>query len=154
MPRALGFNNVQAHTAVFNFVGLGDAINHVGDDGREVLTTAMHVSTYHSFVVSKGNKFEKPDLCIAFNSGASQALTDQWLPTLKLLVEHKIPTVFTSLDREEAEGEAALLRTAGATLHSALGPSKNPWGSMKMVPASNKVYGFSSDSGWLAGGFS
>ncbi|KAJ6542138.1 hypothetical protein DFH09DRAFT_1322490 [Mycena vulgaris] len=61
-------------------------------------------NTYHSFV----------------------ALTDQWLPTLKLLVEHKIPTVFTSLDREEAEGEAALLRTAGATLHSALGPSKIP----------------------------
>jgi hypothetical protein len=28
---------------MFDFVGLGDAINHAGDDGREVLPTALHV---------------------------------------------------------------------------------------------------------------
>ncbi|KAJ7118368.1 hypothetical protein C8R44DRAFT_923628, partial [Mycena epipterygia] len=114
----------------------------------------LAADTYHGFVANRGSKFEKPDLCIAFNSGASMALTEKWLPTLKLLVERKIPSSFTSLDREESESEAALLRAAGATLHPALGPSRNPWGSMKMVPSSHKVYGFSSDSGWLAGGFS
>ncbi|KAJ6558776.1 hypothetical protein DFH09DRAFT_1036769 [Mycena vulgaris] len=99
------------------------------------------------------DKFEKPDLCIAFNSGASQVSTHTWLPTFKLLVERKIPTVFTSYNREEAEGEAALLRAAGAKLHPTLGPSKNPWGSIKVLPSPHKVYGFDADNGWLAGGF-
>ncbi|KAJ7824945.1 hypothetical protein B0H13DRAFT_1918852 [Mycena leptocephala] len=36
-------------SAVFNFVGVGVAINHVGDDGREVLTTARHVTEMEIF---------------------------------------------------------------------------------------------------------
>ncbi|KAJ7660558.1 hypothetical protein B0H17DRAFT_1095046 [Mycena rosella] len=108
---------------------------------------------YHNFVERQGSKFEKPHLCIAFNSGASQVSTRTWLPTLKLLVQGKIPTVFTSFNREEAEGEAALLRAAGAKLHPALGPCKNPWGSINLRPSKHKIYGFSADSGWLAGGF-
>ncbi|KAJ7714781.1 hypothetical protein B0H14DRAFT_3014907 [Mycena olivaceomarginata] len=108
---------------------------------------------YHIFVQDQGSKFQKPDLCIAFNSGASVVSTHTWLPTLKLLVEGKIPTVFTSFNREEAEGEAALFRAAGAKLHPALGPTRNPWGSIKLGPSAHKVYGFDSDNGWLAGGF-
>ncbi|KAJ6549268.1 hypothetical protein DFH09DRAFT_1087024 [Mycena vulgaris] len=60
MPRALGLSNVQAHTAVFNFVGLGDAINHVGVDGREVLTTAMHPRTCPSPSKPKPHKPAQP----------------------------------------------------------------------------------------------
>ncbi|KAJ7767820.1 hypothetical protein B0H16DRAFT_1412175 [Mycena metata] len=110
--------------------------------------------TYHQFMANKGSEFEKPDLCIAFNSGASVVSLHTWPPTFKVLVERKIPTLFTAFSREEAEGEAALLRAAGATLHPDLGPAKNPWGSMKLRPAHMKLYGFSADSGWLAGGFS
>ncbi|KAJ7711963.1 hypothetical protein B0H16DRAFT_584656 [Mycena metata] len=109
--------------------------------------------TYHEFVANKGSEFESPDICIAFNSGASQASMHTWPPTFKLLVEQKIPTLFTSFNREEAEGEAALLRAAGATLHPDLGPAKNPRGSLKVGPAQMKLYGFYADSGWLAGGF-
>ncbi|KAJ7118362.1 hypothetical protein C8R44DRAFT_790625 [Mycena epipterygia] len=113
-----------------------------------------HVAdTYHSFVRKKDTKFEKPDLCIAFNSGASQQSIASWPATFKLLVDRKIPSMFTAYDREEAEGEAALLRTAGAQLLPGLGPSKNPWGSIKVIPEPNKVYGFYAGNGWLAGGF-
>ncbi|KAJ7615759.1 hypothetical protein DFH06DRAFT_1107996 [Mycena polygramma] len=109
--------------------------------------------TYHEFVAKKGNEFEKPDLCIAFNSGASQASQHTWPPTLKLLVDRKIPTVFTVRFNGEAECEAALLRAAGAKLHPDLGPAKNPWGSMDAHPRAMKLYGFYVNSGWLAGGF-
>ncbi|KAJ7241868.1 hypothetical protein C8J57DRAFT_1244485 [Mycena rebaudengoi] len=109
--------------------------------------------TYHEFMANKGSEFEKPDVCNAFNSGASQASMRTWPPTFKLLVERKIPTLFTPFTREEAEGEVALLRAAGATLHPDLGPAKNPWESIKVRPAPIKLYGFHADSGWLAGGF-
>ncbi|KAJ7037209.1 hypothetical protein C8F04DRAFT_1232669 [Mycena alexandri] len=120
----------------------------------EVTGTQIVLSTYHQFMANKGSEFEKPDLCIAFNSGAPVVSSHTWLPTVKVLVERKIPTLFTAFSREEAEGEAALLRAAGARLHPDLGPAKNPWGSMKLTPAHMKLYGFSADSGWLAGGFS
>ncbi|KAJ7743443.1 hypothetical protein DFH07DRAFT_835518 [Mycena maculata] len=113
-----------------------------------------HVSdTYHAYVQAQGTKFETPDLCIAFNSGASQESTHSWPATFKLLVDRKMPSVFTAFNREEAKAEAALLRSAGATLHAALGPTKNPWGSIKVIPEPNKVYGFYAVNGWLAGGF-
>ncbi|KAJ7438940.1 hypothetical protein B0H11DRAFT_2103469 [Mycena galericulata] len=113
-----------------------------------------HVSdTYHGFVQAQGAKLDKPDLCIAFNSGASQESMHSWPATFKLLVERKFPSVFTAFNHEEAEAEAALLRAAGATLHPALGPAKNPWGSVKAIPEPNKVYGFYAVNGWLAGGF-
>ncbi|KAJ7644868.1 hypothetical protein FB45DRAFT_898855 [Roridomyces roridus] len=109
--------------------------------------------TYHGYIQAQGTKFEAPDLAIAFNSGASQESTDAWRPTFKVLVERKIPSAFTAFNREEAEPEAALLEQAGATLHPGLGPSKNPWGCIKVVPEPNRVYGFYARNGWLAGGF-
>ncbi|KAJ7119992.1 hypothetical protein C8R46DRAFT_929313 [Mycena filopes] len=111
------------------------------------------VGTYHSYVQKEGSKFEVPDLAIAFNSGASQSSMHSWPPTFKILLERKVPSLFTSYNRYEGEGEAALLRKAGATLLPSLGPVKNPWGSIKMVAESNRVYGFDAMSGWLAGGF-
>ncbi|KAJ7876611.1 hypothetical protein B0H13DRAFT_2548469 [Mycena leptocephala] len=75
-----------------------------------------------------------------------------WLETFQLLVDRRIPTLFTAYDREEAEIEATLWRAAGATLHPALGPSKNPWGSMNPIPAAHRQYGFYTASGWLASG--
>ncbi|KAJ7137091.1 hypothetical protein C8R44DRAFT_729007 [Mycena epipterygia] len=108
--------------------------------------------TYHELVQKKGSEFEKPDLCVAFNSGASQPSMHTWPATFKVLVERRIPSLFTSYNREEAELEAALLRAAGATLHSALGPTKNPWGSIHATPEPTKVYGFYAMNGWLAGG--
>lgn len=43
---------------------------------------------------------------------------------------------------------------AGATLHPELGPKPNPWASMISRTEPNKVTGFYTVNGWLAGGFS
>ncbi|KAF7368233.1 Zinc finger mynd domain-containing protein 17 [Mycena venus] len=91
---------------------------------------------YHEFVEKQGNKFENPDFCVGFNSGGGP--------------ERKLPSLFTAYNREEAEGDAAVLRDAGAALHPALGPALNPWGSMKGVATVHSVYGFHVENGWLA----
>ncbi|KAJ7022561.1 hypothetical protein C8F04DRAFT_1048921 [Mycena alexandri] len=110
--------------------------------------------TYHDFVEKQGDEFEDPDLCIAFNSGASSQLPGYtWATTFKLLVERQLPTLLTGYNCEEAEGDAAMLRAAGAALHPAVKPAQNPWGSMKAIPTSHSVYGFQVENGWLAGGF-
>ncbi|KAJ6511089.1 hypothetical protein C8R45DRAFT_1207828 [Mycena sanguinolenta] len=110
---------------------------------------------YHDFVRKQGSDFERPDLCIGFNSGAnhSAALGYTWPATFKVLVERKIPSLITAFGREDAEADAALLRAAGAALHPELGPVLNPWGSLKGVPSPHNVHGFLVNSGWLAGGF-
>ncbi|KAJ6589782.1 hypothetical protein B0H10DRAFT_2093136 [Mycena sp. CBHHK59/15] len=111
-------------------------------------------NTYHDFVRKQGNQFATPDLCIAFNSGAAQGhLGYTWWMSIKVLVERKLPSLFTAYDRVEAEGDAAMLRAAGAALHPLLGPCLNPWGSQKALPTAHSVYGFHVDNGWLAGGF-
>ncbi|KAJ7849169.1 hypothetical protein B0H13DRAFT_2403143 [Mycena leptocephala] len=109
--------------------------------------------TYHELVQNKGSAFDTPDLCVAFNSGASQESMHTWPATFQVLVERRIPSLSTSYNSEEAELEAALLRAAGVTLHSALGPTKNPWGSIHATLEPTKVYGFYATNGWLAGGF-
>ncbi|KAJ6566300.1 hypothetical protein B0H19DRAFT_1137355 [Mycena capillaripes] len=109
---------------------------------------------YHDFVRSKGSEFQKPDLCIAFNSGASQSSMETWPATFQVLVAREIPSLFTSYNREEAEADAALLHAAGATLIPALGPAKNPWGSIHVTPVPVSLrYDFHAVNGWLAGGF-
>ncbi|KAJ7246664.1 hypothetical protein C8J57DRAFT_1190284 [Mycena rebaudengoi] len=108
---------------------------------------------YHEFVEKQGSEFENPDLCIGFNSGAAQVTWYTWPTTFKMLVERKLPSLFTAYNREDAEGDAAMLRAAGAALHPALGPALNPWGSMKGFPMAHSVYGFQVENGWLAGGF-
>ncbi|KAJ6511088.1 hypothetical protein C8R45DRAFT_1162526, partial [Mycena sanguinolenta] len=110
---------------------------------------------YHDFVRKQGSDFERPDLCIGFNSGAnhSAALGYTWPATFKVLVERKIPSLITAFSREDAEADAALLRAAGAALHPELGPVLNPWGSLKGAPRPYHVHGFVVNSGWLAGGF-
>lgn len=52
-------------------------------------------STYHEFAKKLGDKFVKPDLTVAFNSGASMEDVALWQPTIEFLVQSGIPTVFT-----------------------------------------------------------
>ncbi|THU83817.1 hypothetical protein K435DRAFT_807225 [Dendrothele bispora CBS 962.96] len=112
--------------------------------------------------------------------------------TMKLLVERKIPGVFTHLDiitkgvschlchcgisdfdytffdstyafgtekksfnKSEALIESQMLREAGATLFAQdqLGPCRNPWGTMSLIPEPNGVSGWYGENMWLAGGF-
>ncbi|CAK5262388.1 unnamed protein product [Mycena citricolor] len=51
--------------------------------------------TYHSYVRKQGTKYTRPDLAIAFNSGASQESLHTWPETFKVLINKKVPSVFT-----------------------------------------------------------
>ncbi|VDC00689.1 unnamed protein product [Peniophora sp. CBMAI 1063] len=108
---------------------------------------------YHEYAKRGGSSYSKPDLAIAFNSGCSQEEADTWKPTIKLLVDGHIPTVFTAFNREEGEAEGKLFTEVGATLVPALGPRVNPWGSLVLQKEANRVTGFYAVNGWLAGGF-
>ncbi|KAJ3505204.1 hypothetical protein NMY22_g17664 [Coprinellus aureogranulatus] len=114
----------------------------------QILTSQL----YHDFVRESGAAFIIPDLAIAFNSGSSEVETESWQPTIKLLVERRIPSVFTSFNREEAEGDAALLTKVGAQLIPSLGPCPNPWGSMslRIEPGFGRADGFFNSNGWFA----
>ena len=52
---------------------------------------------YHEYVGDAGETFDKPDLAIAFNSGCGtdHEQTSTWPPTLSILIDKNIPTVFT-----------------------------------------------------------
>ncbi|KDR78139.1 hypothetical protein GALMADRAFT_94674 [Galerina marginata CBS 339.88] len=120
---------------------------------RRKIVYAYQPKTYHDYITSQGTKYTKPDLAIAFNSGCSQEEVQSWQRTLLALAQQGVPAVFTAFNQEEAVAEAELLRKAGATLHSELGPRRNPWGSLLSKTEPNKVTGFYSLNGWLAGGF-
>ncbi|KAG6844793.1 hypothetical protein H0H87_003722 [Tephrocybe sp. NHM501043] len=113
----------------------------------------LFAQTYHEYAKSMGSSFERPDLAVAFNSGSSQEATASWKETISFVVQTKIPSVFTAYNREEAEAEAMLLQSAGAKLVPGLGPTKNVWGSISSKKEPNRVTGFYSVNGWLAGAF-
>jgi hypothetical protein len=90
----LNYISVFAHSAVVS-VSTSTPSSESSHLPIDVLITHIVLSTYHEFMANKGSEFEKPDVCNAFNSGASQASMRTWPPTFKLLVERKIPTLFT-----------------------------------------------------------
>ncbi|CAA7264046.1 unnamed protein product [Cyclocybe aegerita] len=120
---------------------------------RRKRTQIHHPKTYHDFVQSQGSQFEKPDLAVAFDSGASQEEEDSWRKTIDLLIKEKIPTIFTAFNEEEARGQARIFQAAEASLHQELTPKANPWGSLLAKIEPNKVLGFYAVNGWLSGGF-
>ncbi|KAF8884513.1 hypothetical protein BD779DRAFT_778840 [Infundibulicybe gibba] len=107
--------------------------------------------TYHGFMRGHGATLPRPDLAVAFNSGASEMSTSSWQETMEYLVQNRIPSLFTAYNQEEARGEAELLTQAGAQL--VFGPGKNPWGSIKMTSEPMKVSGFYAANEWIAGTF-
>ncbi|KAF9022153.1 hypothetical protein BDZ89DRAFT_1070891 [Hymenopellis radicata] len=99
---------------------------------------------------------DKPDLAVAFNTGLSEESPETWPETIKVLVDRKIPSVFTSYNREEAVAEGKILAKHGATLikdGDMSSGSRNQWGSMLMKPEPCKIFGFFSVNGWIAGAF-
>lgn len=62
---------------------------------RAMKSADLGISVYHDFVASQGSAYIPPDLAIAFNSGCGSEKTQSWLPTVRLLVEKKVTSVFT-----------------------------------------------------------
>ncbi|XP_059180865.1 putative protein MSS51 homolog, mitochondrial [Centropristis striata] len=76
-----------------------------GSGPRQRVYLCAHKGLYHEFwedVVEK-EEAAKPDLVVGFHPGfdASQALDHGWLPTLLLLRDFEIPTLFTALNETE-----------------------------------------------------
>ncbi|KAJ8075507.1 hypothetical protein PM082_021137 [Marasmius tenuissimus] len=115
-------------------------------------TFEVHAMSYHKYIEKQGARYTNPDLAVAFNSGAS-SYASSWAETMEVLVRKAVATVFTSQNRDEAEAESQLLRVAGASLVLVLGPVRNPWGGLQLLPEPNKVTGFYANNGCLAGGF-
>jgi mitochondrial splicing suppressor protein 51 len=65
---------------------------------------------YHEY--ASQHSYVPPSLVVAFNSGLHEA-TRQWSPTVKLLVEKKLPCVFTSYNSGEARDDARHLENMG-----------------------------------------
>uniref|UniRef100_A0A0W0FPE7 MYND-type domain-containing protein n=1 Tax=Moniliophthora roreri TaxID=221103 RepID=A0A0W0FPE7_MONRR len=119
---------------------------------HRVMSVEVQAHRYHEYVEKAGRKYTKPDLAIAFNNGSIES-HEQWQDTMELLVDEGVPSVFTSYTRDEAVGEATLLRLAGAKLIPGLGPRRNPWASAHLQLEPNRVTGYFSDNAWFSGGF-
>jgi hypothetical protein len=108
------------------------------------------VSTYHNFVKKKGSDFERPDLCIAFNS-----LAHPWPDTFQLLVDRRIPTLFTvrwSTTREALHGSLMMncYRRTTARNQRLRRRCCVQLAQPCIPPLDLPIY---TASGWLAGGF-
>ncbi|EKM51464.1 uncharacterized protein PHACADRAFT_166026 [Phanerochaete carnosa HHB-10118-sp] len=111
-----------------------------------------YASLYHDFVASQGSAYTTPNLAIAFNSGCGSEETESWLPTIKSLVEKKVPSVFTAFNRDEVKLDRAILESAGAVLLPGL-TGLSPWASQVLHLEPNKVKGFYSNNRFIAGVF-
>ncbi|KAJ2919080.1 hypothetical protein MD484_g1369, partial [Candolleomyces efflorescens] len=129
-----------------------DTCSNCRKDGRKRVQR-LAAATYHEYIQLRGSSFKVPDLAVAFNSGASEVEYESWKATMKILVEKKIPSVFTSFNELEAEKEAAMLSELGAQLIPELGPCRNPWGSLLLKTEPGRLDGFYNSNGWFAGGF-
>jgi splicing suppressor protein 51 len=67
---------------------------------------SCHKATFHDHKASAA-VYVKPTIAIACNSGVHCVeYTASWQESVKVMVQHNIPMVFTSYDAEEAAGEA------------------------------------------------
>ncbi|TVY37365.1 putative protein MSS51-like protein, mitochondrial [Lachnellula subtilissima] len=67
---------------------------------------------YHDY--AKEDVYQKPDLAVAFHTGFSQEMKEEWLPTVQYLAAAQHPTLFTTYNEKEMEEETAILDRFGA----------------------------------------
>ncbi|XP_029102737.1 putative protein MSS51 homolog, mitochondrial isoform X1 [Scleropages formosus] len=87
---------------------------------------------YHQFWEDLVEKQEaaKPDLVVGFHPGfdACQTMEDSWLPTLLLLRDYNIPSLFTMLDEQELNYSLQILTELEVHIR---GSGANPFASLK-----------------------
>lgn len=128
---AIGFelpqNLVDQHTQHGKPVVI-DCCDDCAPKGRTQSLT-LWKGAYHDFAVS--NRYEKPDLAVAFQSGFSQNDRLEWAPTIKYLAQAPHPTMFTTYTELEMKEETAIFRTLGVKFLKA--PEINKWRSLVPV---------------------
>eukprot|EP00667_Euglena_gracilis_P023376 EG_transcript_26379 len=92
------------------------------------LTITMRTGLYHDLVTP--STLALPVCAIAFNMGYGV----DWEPTVRFLVQHRIPTVVTGLDAAEVEfAQRAIEQDVGVLAVRFSG--RNPFGSLRTLPA-------------------
>ncbi|KAM4524594.1 putative protein MSS51 homolog, mitochondrial isoform 2-T2 [Odontesthes bonariensis] len=93
---------------------------------------SVYKGLYHQFWEELVEKEEaaKPDLVVGFHPGfdASQGLDEGWLPTLLLLRDYEIPSLFTALNETEMTYSLQILLELEMDMK---GSGANPFGSLK-----------------------
>ena len=64
---------------------------------------SYHKATFHEYAAS--SVYVKPAIAVACNSGVHEECQDSWRESIKVIMQQKIPMVFTSYNESEAEGE-------------------------------------------------
>lgn len=81
---------------------------------------------YHDYVAHP--RYVKPDMAVAFHTGATVEFMEEWKPTLQHLVGVEHATVFTTYNKTEMVDETARLRDFKATF--AVEGERNQWQSL------------------------
>ncbi|KAF7204559.1 putative protein MSS51 homolog, mitochondrial [Nothobranchius furzeri] len=109
---------------------------------RQRVYISAYKGLYHQFWEELVEKEEaaKPDLVVGFHPGfdASQGLDDGWLPTLLLLRDYEIPSLFTTLNESEMTYSLQILTELEMDMK---GSGANPFTSLKpevVDPSPNK----------------
>ena len=100
-------------------------------DGRK-RSLSLYQGVYHDFV--EHSNFTQADIIVLFNSGwvDGDDAASHWEPTIKVLVEQKVPALFTTYNLNEAQNEQRKLRVQGAEFVSEVG--ENKWRSLVPAP--------------------
>ncbi|KAJ7167221.1 hypothetical protein C8R43DRAFT_917465 [Mycena crocata] len=108
---------------------------------------------YGDYVQGQGAAFKSPDLVIGQNSFLTTNDPAGWRETLKTLVNHRLPSVFTAYDQRIAERDLALLTQSGAGLLPRMTVAANPWADPLVNPNFDRLHGFHAPNGWFTGRF-
>ncbi|KAH8789450.1 hypothetical protein DL96DRAFT_805049 [Flagelloscypha sp. PMI_526] len=86
-------------------------------------------SPYRTYAQSTDAGFDKPDFAVGFYTRLARE-PSVWLPTIQLLKQRGVPSIFTSEGPlSEAQSDAMVLKAAGVKCHPMLQAVRNPWGS-------------------------
>ncbi|KAJ7501101.1 hypothetical protein B0H11DRAFT_2275425 [Mycena galericulata] len=121
--------------------------------GREIYIEG-HDIEYYLLPTALGSTYTIPDLAIVYDPPELTAEErGLWKLTIEFLVSRNIPSVFTVFTHAESTGVNRLMLNAGVRLVPALGPCRNPWGSLLLKKDSELLHSFYSDNMYFAGGF-
>jgi splicing suppressor protein 51 len=106
-----------------------------------IRSVEMWKGAYHDYI--KTDNYSKPDLAVAFHTGHSQEMVEEWTPTIKYLVNADHCTIFTTFNEKEMAEETEILKSLGAKF--LVQGEKNKWKGMKpmlevMEEIENSVY--------------
>lgn len=90
---------------------------------KRVRKYSFYRGTYHDYKTSQW--FKTPDVCVAFNRGLHEDHVESWEDSLQVLIQMKVPCIFTSYDDQEAQKDALVFKKLKANF--VMEPRLNPF---------------------------